>query len=310
MGRIERLDPRLDRLLPKGAVIEVLADGFKWTEGPVWDRARQRLLFSDIPNNVVHSWSEKEGLAVYLTPSGRTGPEGALSREPGANGLAFDAEGRLVLCQHGDRRLARLKAAGGFETLVARFEGRRFNSPNDLAIAADGSIYFTDPPYGLPQTFDDPGRETAWNGVYRLGPDGRLSLLVRDLRAPNGIALSPEGRTLYVAQSDARRPVVMAYDLSPEGTVSNGRVLFDATSLLTWGPGLPDGLEVDVHGHLFATGPGGVLILTPKGEHLGTIVTGVPTANCGFGGSDGAVLYITANDRICRVRTSTRGLGF
>jgi gluconolactonase len=308
IGRIERQDPRLDGIVPRDAVIEVLAEGFRWSEGPVWDKAGGRVLFSDVPNNVVHAWSEKEGLSSFLKPSGYTGPEGGGGREPEANGLAFDAKGRLILCQHGDRRISRLED-GKFVTLVDRFEGKRFNSPNDLVIAADGSIYFTDPPYGLTKTFEDPGREIGWNGVYRLAPDGRVGVLVKDLRAPNGIGLSPDGRTLYVGQSDPNRPVLMAYDLAKDGAVTGGRVFFDTTPLRKNGPGGPDGLKVDRQGNVFTTGPGGVVVLSPKGEYLGTIVTGVPTANCGFG-DDGGTLYITANDTLCRVRTTTRGLGF
>jgi gluconolactonase len=308
IGRIERQDPRLDGLVPKDAVVEVLAEGFRWSEGPVWDKAAHRVLFSDVPNNVVHAWSGKDGLSVFLKPSGYTGPEGGGGREPGANGLAFDAKGRLVLCQQGERRIARLED-GKFVTLVDRFQGKRFNSPNDLVIAADGSIYFTDPPYGLTKTFDDPGREIGWNGVYRLTPDGRVSVLIKDLRAPNGIGLSPDERTLYIGHSDPSRPVVMAYDLAKDGTVSNGRVFFDTTPLKKNGPGGPDGLKVDRAGNVFTMGPGGVVVLSPKGEYLGTIVTGVPTANCGFG-DDGGTLYITANDKLCRVRTTTKGLGF
>jgi gluconolactonase len=277
IGRIERQDPRLDALVPRDAVIEVLAEGFRWSEGPVWDRAAGRLLFSDVPNNVVHAWSEKGGLSSFLKPSGYTGPEGGGGREPGANGLAFDAKGRLVLCQHGDRRISRLED-GRFVTLVDRFEGKRFNSPNDLVLGADGSIYFTDPPYGLTKTFDDPG-------------------------------LSPDGGTLYVGQSDPDRPVVMAYDLAKDGTVSNGRVFFDTTPLRKNGPGGPDGLKVDRDGNVFTTGPGGVVVVSPKGEYLGTIVTGIPTANLAFG-DDGSTLYLTANDRLCRVRTTTKGQGF
>jgi gluconolactonase len=308
IGRIERQDPRLDALIPRDAVIEVLAEGFRWSEGPVWDKAGARVLFSDVPNNVVHAWSEKDGISSFLKPSGYTGPEGGGGREPGANGLAFDAKGRLVLCQHGDRRISRLED-GKFVTLVDRFEGKRFNSPNDLVMAADGSIFFTDPPYGLTKTFDDPGREIGWNGVYRLAPDGRVSVLVKDLRAPNGIGLSPDGRILYVGQSDPSRPVVMAYDLAKDGAVSNGRIFFDTTPLRKNGPGGPDGLKVDRGGNVFTTGPGGVVVVSPKGEYLGTIVTGVPTANCAFG-DDGSTLYLTANDKLCRVRTTTKGQGF
>jgi gluconolactonase len=308
IGRVERNDPRLDALVPRDAVIEVLASGFRWTEGPVWERTASRLLFSDIPNNVVHAWSEAGGLSEFLKPSGYTGKAPFSGREPGSNGLALDARGRLLLCQHGDRRVSR-REGERFVTLADRFEGRRFNSPNDLVIARDGSVYFTDPAYGLPKTFDDPARELAWLGVYRLGPDGRVSLLIKELEAPNGIGLSPDGRTLYVAQSHPERPVIMAYDVQPDGSVAGGRLFFDAAPLRKTGPGLPDGLKLDRDGNLFATGPGGVLVLSPGGEHLGTIVTGVPTANCAFGG-DGSTLYLTANDMLCRVRTTTKGLGF
>ena len=322
IGEIVRLDPRLDRLVPTDAAIEVLADGFRWSEGPVWDREHARVLFSDIPNNTVHAWSEEKGLEVLLKPSGYTGEAAYGGREPGSNGLAFDSGGRLVLCQHGDRRVARLEgsaagspgasplAASSFETLADRFEGKRFNSPNDLVFAADGSLYFTDPPYGRPETFDDPGRELDWCGVYRLAPDGEVSLIVKDLKAPNGIGLSPDGTTLYVNQSHPEEAVLMAYAVQPDGSVSGGRVLFDMTPLRgSDSPGLPDGLKVDRDGHIFATGPGGVLVFTPGGTHLGTIRTGVPTANCGFG-DDGSTLYITANDMLCRIRLTTRGLGF
>jgi gluconolactonase len=323
IGEIVRLDPRLDHLVPGDAVIEVLADGFRWAEGPVWDREGGRVLFSDIPHNTVHSWNEKEGLGVFLKPSGYTGEAPFAGREPGSNGLAFDAQGRLVLCQHGDRRVARLEGgaaapapgspaptAPSFATLADRFDGRRLNSPNDLVYAADGALYFTDPPYGRPKTFDDPDRELPFCGVYRLAPDGEVSLIVRELKAPNGIGLSPDGKTLYVNQSHPEQAVLMAYDVQPDGSVSRGRVLFDMTPLQgPHSPGLPDGLKVAQQGHIFATGPGGVLVLTPDGTHLGTFRTGVPTANCGFG-DDGSILYITANDMLCRIRLTTRGLGF
>ncbi len=307
-GHVDRLDPRLDALVPKDAKVELLASGFKWSEGPVWDRANGRLLFSDVPNNVVHQWSAKGGASVFLTPSGYTGAAGGGGREPGANGLTFDAKGRLTLCQHGDRRISRLEN-GKFVTIVDRFEGKRFNSPNDLVFGKDGALYFTDPPYGLTKTFDDPGREIGWNGVYRLGTDGKLTVLVKDLKAPNGIGLSPDGKTLYVGQSNPDQPVVMAYELKADGSVGAGRVFFDAKPLVKNGPGLPDGLKVDAAGNVWTSGPGGILVLTPKGEHLGTIATGVPTANLAFG-DDGSTLYMTANDTLRRIRTTAKGQGF
>jgi gluconolactonase len=310
LGTIERKDPRFDALVPKDAVLEVLADGFAWSEGPVWDKAAGRVLFSDIPANTVHEWSEKGGLKVFVKPSGYTGSAPFTGREPGANGLGFDSAGNLVLCQHGDRRIARREKDGRFTTLADRYQGKRLNSPNDLAYHSNGDLYFTDPAYGLPKTFDDPARELAWAGVYRLGKDGTVTLLVQNLQAPNGLAFSPDEKTLYVAQSFPARAVVMAYDVAADGLVKNGRVFFDMTPWVGKDrPGLPDGLKVDVAGNLFATGPGGVVVLSPKGEHLGTIATGVPTANCAFGG-DGRTLYVTANNTLCRIRLATKGRGF
>lgn len=300
-------DPRFETLVPSTATLEKLADGFRWSEGPVWNSKTGALLFSDIPNNVVHKWREGEGLSDFLRPSGYTGSEAFTGREPGSNGLTFDAKGRLVLCQHGDRRVARMDGLGRFTTLADRYEGKRLNSPNDLVYKSNGDLYFTDPPYGLPETFTDPRRELGFNGVYRLTPNGRLTLLVRDLKAPNGIAFSPDERTLYVAQSDPERPVIMAYPVEDDGTVGTGRVLLDTIGEAQAGKkGLPDGLKVDLQGNLFATGPGGVLVIAPDGTHLGTIETGVPTANVAWG-DDGSVLYITANDLLYRIKTATKG---
>ena len=306
-GSVVRNDPRIDVLLPKDAAIEQLADGFSWVEGPVWDRKAGALLFSDIPNNVVHRWKQGEGLTVFLRPSGYTGSAPFTGREPGSNGLTWDPQGRLVLCQHGDRRISRLDAPGRFTTLVDRFEGKRLNSPNDLVYNSRGDLYFTDPPYGLPGTFKDPQRELEFTGVYRLSADGRLTLLTRELTAPNGIAFSPDEKTLYVAQSDGQRPIWMAYPVNAEGTIGAGKLLADAKAAQQAGkPGAPDGLKVDVNGNLFATGPGGVWVIASDGAHLGTIETGVPTANVAWG-DDGSVLYITANDTLYRMRTSTKG---
>ena len=307
---IVRKDPRFDSLVPKEAVVETLADGYAWTEGPVWDKAKARLLFSDIPGNRIISWSEGKGAEVFLKPSGYTGAAEFTGREPGSNGLAFDKEGRLLLCQHGDRRIARLGADGKFETLADRYEGKRLNSPNDLILLSNGDLLFTDPAYGLPKTFDDPARELPFTGVYRRSPQGALTLLVKDQSAPNGLALSPDGKTLYVANSDPKRAVWMAYEMRGDGTLGAGRVFFDATSWVgPTRPGLPDGMKVDAKGNLFATGPGGLHVFAPDGTLLGTFDTGVPTANCAWGG-DGSILYITANTALLRVRTTTKGLGF
>jgi gluconolactonase len=310
LGTIERKDPRLDALVPKDAVLEVLAEGFAWTEGPVWDKKNGRVLFSDIPANSINEWTAAGGIKLFLKPSGYSGSTPFTGREPGSNGLTYDARGALVLCQHGNRQVARLEKDGSFKTLADRYQGKRLNSPNDLAYRSNGDLYFTDPAYGLPKTFDDPGRELTFTGVYRLAQDGTLTLLVQDLLAPNGIAFSPDEKTLYVAQSHAEKAVVMAYDVQADGTVKNGRVLFDMTSWVSKDrPGLPDGLKVDRGGNLFATGPGGVHVLTAKGELLGTLATGVPTANCAFG-EDGRTLFVTANTTLCRIRLTTRGTGF
>jgi gluconolactonase len=310
LGKIERFDPRFDALLPKDAAIEKLAEGFRWTEGPVWIARQKVLLFSDIPNNAIIQWSESGGPRVFLKPAGYTGAT-ARGGEPGTNGLALDRQGRLVMCQHGDRRIVRVEKDGSWTTLADRFQGKRFNSPNDLVFKSNGDLYFTDPPYGLPKGPNDPTRELDFCGVYRLTPDGTVTLLTDRMTRPNGIGFSPDEKTLYVAQSDPEKAVWMAFPVKPDGTLGEGRVFFDATDWVKQKlPGLPDGLKVDRHGNLFATGPGGVNVFAPDGALLGRINTGVPTANCRFGDDDGATLYITANTWLCRVRTTTRGLEF
>jgi gluconolactonase len=307
IGSIQRLDPALDQLIDPAAQIEKLAEGFDWSEGPVWFSKGNFLAFSDVPRNVVHKWVPGQTTVTdFVKPSGYTGatPRGG---EPGSNGLTLDHKGNLVLCEHGDRRVARLNPDGTKTTLADRYEGKRFNSPNDLCYAKGGTLFFTDPPYGLEGKNQDPKKELDFNGVYRLSADGKLTLLTKALSYPNGIALSPDETHLYVAISDPQRAVIMRYDLKPDGTISNEKVFFDANGLLkAGGKGLPDGLKVDAKGNLFATGPGGVLIISPAGKHLGTLNTGESTANCGWGG-DGSVLYITADMYLCRIQTKTKG---
>jgi gluconolactonase len=306
IGEIVRLDPAFDSLIAPGTPIELLADGHDWLEGPVWDQEGERLLFSDIPRNTIYAWSETGGVSVFMKPSGYTGVAD-YGREPGSNGLAFDAEGRLLLCEHGDRRVSVLTKDGGKMTLADRFEGKRLNSPNDLAVHSSGAIYFTDPPYGLRQRENDPRRELDFFGVFRIAPDGSMTVLIRGLERPNGIAFSPDEKTLYVAQSHGPAPVVMAYPVKQDGTVGDGRVFFDATPFRASGRGLPDGLKTDIHGNVWTTGPGGVFVLSPEGKPLGRLLTGRATANLAFGGPDRATLYITANDTLCRVVTLTQG---
>jgi gluconolactonase len=310
---IERLDPALDKLIDVNAKIEILAEGYDWSEGPVWVKNGSFLLFSDVPQNVIHRWKEGEGARPWLKPSGYTGrePRGA---ELGSNGLAIDSAGRLVICQHGDRRIARMDApltapAPEFTTLADRYQEARFNSPNDLAFHSNGDMYFTDPPYGMVEQFEDPAREIPYQGVFRRARNGDVSLLTREMTRPNGLAFSPDQKKLYVAQSDPAAPIWRVFDVRPDGSLGQNRVFFDSSVLSKTRRGLPDGLKVDVDGNLFATGPGGVLVLSPDGRHLGTILTGQATGNCAFG-DEGQTLYITADMYLMRVRLKTKGLGF
>ncbi len=296
VGSIERLDPRFDQLIPADARIEKLAEGFIWSEGPVWIRDDGYLLFSDIPRNSVMRWQQGPGLSLFLRPSGYTGST-PREGESGSNGLVVDAQGRLVLCQHGDRRVVRVEKDGRWTTLADQYQGRRFNSPNDAAFKSNGDLYFTDPPYGLAK---NAVRELDFCGVYRRSAAGQVSLLTREMTRPNGIAFSPDEKTLYVANSDPTQAVWMAFDVQPDGGIAHRRVLYDATPLVKQMKGLPDGMKVDRAGNLFATGPGGVNVFAPGGELLGRINTGVATANCCFDG--GSTLYITADMYLCRVK--------
>ena len=307
LGKIERLDPALDRLVDPGAVVELLVDKkFQWSEGPIWDAPNRRLLFSDIPRNLIWEWSEAGGLKKFLEPSGYTGAEKFTGREPGSNGLTFNKAGELLLCQHGDRRIARL-SGGKFVTLADKYNGKRLNSPNDLVIKSNGDVYFTDPPYGLPKGVDDPAKELDFQGVYRLNSRGELTLLTRELSRPNGLAFSPDEQTLYVANSDPAKAIVMAYAVKSDGTLGAGKVFFDATQAAQEKqPGLPDGLKVSRDGTVWATAPGGIRVYSAAGKHLGTLATGVPTANLTFG-DDGSTLYITADKNLARLKTKVKG---
>jgi gluconolactonase len=311
LGTIERLDPRFDKLIAPGAALEVLVEGHDWTEGPVWvPRDGGFLLFSDIPRNRVYKWQEGKGESVFLEPSGYTGRRTDF-KEPGSNGLLLDSEGRLILMEHGDRRVSRLEKDGKKTTLADKYDGKKLNSPNDGAYKSNGDLYFTDPPYGrmLKDKEGFPDRDMDYCGIYRLPKDGKLMLLTKEMTKPNGIAFSPDEKTLYVANSDPDIAVWMAFPVKEDGTLGKGKVFFDSTKWVKTKKGLPDGMKVDKDGNLFATGPGGVLVFTPDGTHLGTIATGVPTANCNWGG-DGTVLYVCADKALCRIQTKTKGKGF
>jgi len=306
IGHVERVAPGLDAIVSSDAQFEILADGHEWTEGPVWVASLGSILYSDVPNNAIYRWNDSVGAATtWLTPSGYTGDQ-ERGGETGSNGLALDPRGRLVLAQHGDRRIARLDAPLDapqpvFTTLTERFEGKRYNSPNDLAIRRNGDVYFTDPPYGLEYGVDDPAKELETYGVYRITPDGSVTLIVADLNRPNGVAFSPDQRTLYVSSSDPEQPVIRAYTVADDGSISNGRVFFDS-----WG----DGMAVDQTGNVYVTaGDEGVLVIAPDGTHLGTLVTGERTSNCAFG-DDGYNLYVTSDMYLVRIRLHARGVDF
>jgi gluconolactonase len=302
LGRIERLDPALDEMIAPDTKIEVLSGGFTWTEGPVWvqEDSGGHLLFSDIPRNSIFRWSEGRGIELFMRPSGYTGVS-YYGLEPGSNGLALDSEGRLTACEHGDRRISVLTRGGGKRTLVDRYQGRRLNSPNDLVFDSQGSIFFTDPPYGLPERAADPRRELDFCGVYRLDTDGTVTLLTKQLARPNGIGLSPDQKTLYVAQSDPNEPIWMSFPVNEDKTLGEGKVIYNAKEQMKEFPGLPDGLAVAADGTIFGSGPGGIYVLSPEGKLLGRIITEGRTSNCGFD-TDGGTLYITADSYLCRVK--------
>jgi gluconolactonase len=307
MGQVLRENPMLDKLLAPGAHVEVLASGMAWSEGPVWVKDGAYLLFSDIPNNSVMKWSEADGLSLFLKPSGYTGHL-PYSHEPGSNALVLDSEGRLVSCEHGDRRISVLTKGGGKRTLADNYQGKRLNSPNDLVYKSNGDLYFTDPPYGLPSP-ESPLREMDYSGVFRLAKNGTLTLLTKEMSRPNGLAFSPDEKTLYVANSDPDRAVWMAFPMNADGTLGKGRVFMDVTAMVKDHPGLPDGMKIDRNGNLFAAGPGGIHVYAPDGKRLGRIDTGQKTANCNWG-EDGSTLYITADSYLCRIRTTTKGNGW
>lgn len=300
-GTVERLDAALDALVPQNATIEKLASGFKFIEGPLWFPAGH-LWFSDVQGNVVRQWSPTGGVTEILKPGGFDGTGAAADAFIGPNGMIADRDGAVLLCQHGNRRIVRISADRKVTTVVDRFEGKRLNSPNDLVYRSDGSLYFTDPPYGLSGGDEDPAKELKFNGVYRLA-NGKLQLLVKELTRPNGITFSPDEKVLYVANSDPKKKIWMRYNVQPNGTLANGKVFADVTSETA--EGLPDGMKVDAKGNVFATGPGGVWIFSPEGKHLGTIKPAEVPANCAWG--DGRSLYMTARTSLYRIKLSTEG---
>jgi gluconolactonase len=302
---VQRTDPALDAIVPAGLQVEKLADGFQFCEGPVW-AADGALLFSDPNTNVIYRWTSAGRVSVFRARSGYDGADVGRLHQPGSNGLAFDPQGRLTICEHGNRRVTRLEADGRLTVLADRFEGRRLNSPNDLVYRSDGTLYFTDPPFGLPKAHQDPARETPYTGVYRLR-EGKLTLESNDLTGPNGLAFSPDERFLYVTNWDEHRKVVMRYAVRPDGSLANGRVFFDMTPAPE--PEALDGMKVDRKGNLYVSGPGGVWILSPAGRHLGTLHTPELPANLAWGDDDARSLYLAARTGLYRVRLMVPGAG-
>jgi gluconolactonase len=315
-GEVVRVDSAADAIVPADAVVEKVGDGFGFLEGPVWVHAKGQgyLLFSDIPANVIRKWDPKAGFSVFLEKSGFTGADasdvGGQSNNGkevvnliGSNGITLDGQGKVVYCQHGDRQVVRLEKNGKRTVLASRYEGKRLNSPNDLVFKSDGTLYFTDPPAGLRQGEKDPKKELPFNGVYQL-TSGKLTLVSKDFVRPNGIALSPDQKYLYV--NDTTKKIIMRFEVQSDDSAVNGKIITDMSADTT--PGAPDGMKVDQKGNIYCTGPGGFWVMSPEGKHLATVKTRELPANLGWGDADGKTLYLTARTGLYRIRLNTPGV--
>lgn len=306
IGTIERYDSKLDEIISPDAKIEIISEGYKWSEGCLWIEKHNMLLFSDVPANTVYKWTEKEGTKVYLKPSGYTGATPSKSREPGSNGLTLDNKGSLILCQHGNRQVARMntpldKPNPQFTTLISRYDGKKLNSPNDCVYSSKGELFLTDPPYGLTTQDDsDPLKEIKFNGVYKVKKDGSVILLTDSISRPNGIALFPGEKRIIVANSDPKKPNWYVWDIKGD-QLTNGKLFYSTIGYNKTWQGLPDGLKVDKNGNVFATGPGGLYIFNKEGKKLGMIRLDNPTSNCTLS-QDQKTLYITNNSYVLRVK--------
>jgi gluconolactonase len=303
-GSIERLDPALDAIVDNKATIEVIAEGFEWSEGPLWVEKEKMLLFSDVPTNTIYKWTEAKGKEKYLSPSGYTD---TISRggETGSNGLILDSAGRLVLCQHGNRQVARMDAALNnpkpvFVPIANEYNGKKLNSPNDAVINKKGELFFTDPPYGLEKNMDDPKKETPFQGVYKVTTSGNVILLVDSIARPNGIVLTPDESQLIIANSDGPKPFWYIYDIAGD-SLTNGRIFYDPREAAKTERGAPDGLKIDSKGNVYATGPGGVWIFNKEAKVLGKIKYPEATSNVALS-EDEKTLFITADNYVLRVR--------
>jgi gluconolactonase len=303
-AKVVRLDPAIDRIVPRGARLEKLAGGFQFTEGPVW-HPDGYLLFSDPNANTIYRWSPEGSVSVFRSKSGYTGFDIGRYHQPGSNGLTLDRDGLLTINEHGNRRVTRLERTGKITVLADRYEEKRLNSPNDLVYRSDGTLYFTDPPFGLPKAFDDPAKELPFSGVYMVR-DGKVTLLTKELSGPNGIAFSPDERYLYLDNWDLKRKVLMRYEVNPDGTLGRGLVFRDFTRDPE--PVALDGIKVDQRGNVYVSAPGGIWILAPSGKALGRIVPPEHDANFAFGDEDGKSLYLTASTGLYRLRVSVPGI--
>jgi gluconolactonase len=306
---IRRIDPALDKVLSPEAKVEKVAGGFRFVEGPVWNRKGGFLVFSDIPANAIMTWSPSGGASVFRARifEGEY-PDGA---QVGTNGLTLDKQFHIVAAEHGNRRVSRIEQDGAMTILAERYEGKRLNSPNDLVIKKNGDIYFTDPPFGLlrpGQGLQDaeksPLRELPFSGVFRITAPGKFDLMTKDIALPNGLAFSPDEKKLYIANSAGKTWSV--YDVAKDGTLANGRIFYDAGK--ETGPGVPDGMKVDTKGNVWATGPGGILVISPQGNLLGLIQFPEVPANCAWGDADGKTLYVTARTGLYRIKTNIAGI--
>lgn len=301
---VEKLDPALDAIVGNQLTVSVIASGYEWTEGPLWLEGDKKLLFSDVPTNTIYQWTEEKGASIYLTPSGYTG-EAPRGGEPGSNGLTLDVEGNLLLCQHGDRRIAMMNTsiaepASDFTTISDTYNGKRFNSPNDL-VFHNYDIYFTDPAYGLEKQMDDPKKELPFQGVYRIPAEGQVQLMIDSLTRPNGIGFSPDGKKMYVANSDSEKARWYEYSINDSLKITSGKIVWDATEQAKTEKGLPDGLKVDAQGNIFATGPGGIWIFSGDGKLLGKIKLEEATSNCALT-ADGKTLFVTNDMLVLKIK--------
>lgn len=304
-GNIERHDEALDALIDQNAKIEIIAEGFVWTEGPLWVENQNMLLFSDVPQNTIYKWTEESGYQAYLNPSGYTGDNPDRLKEPGSNGLTLDNTGNLVLCQHGNRQIARMDATlqqpeAKFIILANQYQGKRLNSPNDVIYSQTGELFFTDPPYGLPtQSDDDPDKELPFNGVYKVDTQSEITLLSDQISKPNGIALFPDGKTLLIGNSDPNAANWYTLDLSD--STAPPQLFYSATQEREGVKGLPDGLKIDQKGNVYASGPGGIWIFDSTGKVLGKIKLDDAASNVALS-ADEKTLYITNSGKVLRVK--------